>query len=69
MKRCKTANDHDHLPFAVFIREVRELKVGITELFCILKSDKQVITESIAMITKDKVTENFCLIDEFDKNF
>lgn len=41
----------------------------ITELFCIFKSDKQINTKLITMITNDKVTEFFCIIDEFDKNF
>ena len=41
----------------------------ITGLFCIFKSDEQIITKLITMITKDKVTEIFCIIDEFDKNF
>ena len=41
----------------------------ITGLFCIFKSDKQIITKLTTMITKDKVTEIFCIIDEFDKNF
>ena len=41
----------------------------ITELFCVFKSDKQIVTKLTAMITKDKVTEIFCIIDEFDKNF
>ena len=40
----------------------------ITELFCIFKSDKQTVTKLTTMITKDKVTEIFCIIDEFDKN-
>ncbi len=41
----------------------------ITELFCVFKSDKQTVTKLTTMITKDKVTEIFCIIDEFDKNF
>ncbi len=41
----------------------------ITELFCVFKSDKQIVTKLTTMITKDKVTEIFCIIDEFDKNF
>ena len=41
----------------------------ITELFCAFKPDKQIVTKLTTMITKDKVTEIFCIIDEFDKNF
>ena len=41
----------------------------ITELFCAFKSDKQIVAKLTTMITKDKVTEIFCIIDEFDKNF
>ena len=41
----------------------------ITELFCVFKSDKQIVTKLTTMIAKDKVTEIFCIIDEFDKNF
>ena len=41
----------------------------ITELFCVFKSDKQIVAKLTTMITKDKVTEIFCIIDEFDKNF
>ena len=41
----------------------------ITELFCVFKSDKQIVAKLTTMITKDKVTEIFCVIDEFDKNF
>ena len=40
----------------------------ITELFCAFKPDKQIVTKLTTMITKDKVTEIFCVIDEFDKN-
>ena len=38
-------------------------------MFCVFKSDKQIVTRLMTMITKDKVTEIFCIIDEFDKNF
>ncbi len=41
----------------------------ITELFCAFKSDKQIVAKLTTMITKDKVTEIFCIIDEFDENF
>ena len=41
----------------------------VTELFCVFKSDKQIVAKLTTMITKDKVTEIFCIIDELDKNF
>ncbi len=39
----------------------------IIDLFCVFKSDKQQFTKLI--IIKAEFTENFCIIDEFDKNF
>lgn len=44
-------------------------KLVIIALFCNFNSDKQRITKQTPMITEDKVTEIFCVIDEFCKNF
>jgi hypothetical protein len=38
--------------------------------FCILKSDKQLIThKTISMLDTDKITEIYFIIDEFSKEF
>ncbi len=40
----------------------------ILPVFCIFMSENQTNIKRQAMIAKEKVTEIFCIIDEFDKN-
>ena len=44
------------------------LKVGNLVSFCNYIFENQNLQNSQTMITKDKVIEIFCIIDEFDKN-
>lgn len=44
-------------------------KLVISLIICTFIGDNQQVTNKVkAMITKDKVTEIFCMIDEFNKN-
>ena len=50
------------------IRKVLK-KLVISLIICTFIGDNQQVTNKVkAMITKDKVTEIFCIIDEFNKN-
>ena len=43
---------------------------GNRDCFCILKSDKQLITfKTIPMLSNDQITEIYFIIDEFLKEF
>ena len=38
-------------------------------MFCNFKSDKQQLTNQYSMNTQDKITDIFCIVDEFSKKF
>ncbi len=44
-------------------------KLVISLYSCTIISDFQIVVNLIAMIIKDKITENFCIADDFCKDF
>ena len=45
-----------------------EWKLVISQLFCIFIDENQWVIKAQAMIIKDKITEFFCIVEEFNKN-
>ncbi len=45
-----------------------QIKLVISLFICIFIAVNKQVTKQKAMIAKDKITEIFCIIDEFDKN-
>lgn len=44
-------------------------KLVISLYFCTIISDYQIVVNLIAMIIKDKITENSCFADDLSKDF